>query len=115
MRLWCAVFRNFSRSAIEVEEAIGRHHRGFALLSGSDMAAARALGPLIGWTKLPWRSSSLPRIQKKPQGKGTICYWFPAVFLIAGAEGLIEFEYVNPDYRVRPQSRLAPCCPDGSL
>ena len=25
----------------------------------------------------------------------------PAVFFVGGTKGLIEFEYVNPDYRVR--------------
>jgi hypothetical protein len=25
----------------------------------------------------------------------------PAVFMLGGTKGLIEFEYVNPDYRVR--------------
>ena len=30
----------------------------------------------------------------------------PAVFILGGTKGLIEFEYVNPDYRVRLNPNL---------
>ena len=66
---------------VKVRETAGAHPLGFPLLSDSEMAASNAFGV------------SFQRAGRSPLP-------VPAVF-VSGADGIVRFQYVNPNYRVR--------------
>lgn len=80
---------------------------GFQLLSDSDMAAARSFGLAY---KLD--DAAVAELKKhsidveEASGQKQHMLPVPAVFLVGGTKGLIEFEYVNPDHRVRLSPEL---------
>ena len=80
----------------KVKETIDKHNMHYTLLSDNDMAGARALG-------IAFRLDDT--IYEKYNGYGIPIEEHrqlpvPSVFII-GTDGVIKFEYVNPDYRVR--------------
>ena len=85
----------------KLKETIDKHKMGFRLLSDSDMAAARSFRVAY---KLD--NASLMQLKKygidveEASGQKHHMLPVPAVFLVA-TNGLIQFEYVNPDYQVR--------------
>jgi peroxiredoxin len=85
----------------KLKETIDKHKMGFRLLSDSDMAAARSLRVAY---KLD--DATLSELKKysidveEASGQKHHMLPVPAVFLVA-TNGLIQFEYVNPDYKVR--------------
>lgn len=85
----------------KLKETIGKHRMNFRLLSDSDLAAARSFGVAY---KLD--DATLTQLKKygidveAASGQTHHVLPVPAVFLVA-TNGLILFEYVNPDYRVR--------------
>jgi peroxiredoxin len=85
----------------KLRETIDKHKMSFTLLSDSDMVAARSFRVAY---KLDDRS--LAEFRKynidveEASGQKHHMLPVPAVFLVA-TNGLIQFEYVNPDYKVR--------------
>jgi peroxiredoxin len=85
----------------KLKETIEKHKMGFRLLSDSDMAAAR--GFRVAY-KLD--DATLAELKKysidveEASGQKHHMLPVPAVFLVA-TNGLVQFEYVNPDYKVR--------------
>jgi peroxiredoxin len=85
----------------KLKETIDKHKMGFRLLSDSDMAAARSFRVAY---KLD--DATLAELKKysidveEASGQKHHVLPVPAVFLVA-TNGLIQFEYVNPDYKVR--------------
>jgi peroxiredoxin len=85
----------------KLKETIEKHKMGFRLLSDSDMAVARSFGVAY---KLD--DQTLAELKKynidveDASGQEHHMLPVPAVFLVA-MNGVIQFEYVNPDYKVR--------------
>ena len=85
----------------KLKETIDKHKMGFRLLSDSDMAVARSFRVAY---KLD--DATLAQLNKygidveEASGQKHHMLPVPAVFLVA-TNGLIQFEYVNPDYQVR--------------
>ena len=80
----------------KVKETIDKHNMHYTLLSDNDMAGARALGiafRLDDTLYEKYRGYGIP-IEEHRQLP------VPSVFIIS-TDGVIQFEYVNPDYRVR--------------
>ncbi len=74
---------------------------GFRLLSDTDMAVARSFG--VAYTLDDQTLAELKKFGvdvEDASGKKHHMLPVPAMFLVA-TNGLIQFEYVNPDYRVR--------------
>ncbi len=85
----------------KLQETILKHKLGFQLLSDSDMSTARAfrIAYKVDDTTLKYLREHGIDLEEA-SGKGHHLLPVPAVFFI-GTDGLIQFEYVNPDYRVR--------------
>jgi peroxiredoxin len=85
----------------KVRETLDKHKMGFTLLSDSEMIAARAFRVAY---KLD--DQTLQELRKynidveDASGQQHHMLPVPAQFLVA-TNGVIQFEYVNPDYRVR--------------
>jgi peroxiredoxin len=85
----------------KLKETIDKHKMGFVLLSDSDMIAARSFRVAY---KLD--DATLAELKKynidveEASGQKHHLLPVPAVFLVA-TNVLIQFEYVNPDYKVR--------------
>jgi peroxiredoxin len=91
----------------KLKETINKHQLGFPLLSDSDMAAARGFGvayKLDEATLVKLKAFGMDVEEASGQQHNMLPV--PAVFLIGGTKCLIEFEYVNPDYRVRISPEL---------
>ena len=90
----------------KLKETIDKHKMGFRLFSDSDMAAARSFRVAY---KLD--DATLAQLNKygidveEASGQKHHMLPVPAVFLVA-TNGLIQFEYVNPDYQVRLDPEL---------
>ena len=89
-----------------LKETIDKHKMGFRLLSDSDMAAARSFR-----VAYQLDDATLAQLKKygidveEASGQKHHRLPVPAVFLVA-TNGLIQFEYVNPDYQVRLNPEL---------
>ncbi len=85
----------------KLKETIDKHKMGFRLLSDSDMAAARCFR-----VAYQLDDATLAQLKKygidveEASGQTHHMLPVPAVFLV-GTNGLIQFEYVNQDYKVR--------------
>ena len=85
----------------ELKDSIGRHDLGFQLLSDSTMTAAAQFG-------LAWRAP--PNLVQEylawdidleaASGQSHHILPVPAVFIV-GTDGVVRFQYVNPNHRVR--------------
>jgi len=87
--------------ASKLKETIEKHKMGFRLLSDSDMAAVRSFG--VAYTLDDQTLAELKKYNIDVEDASGLKHHMlpvPAVFLIA-TNGLIQFEYVNPDYKVR--------------
>lgn len=85
----------------KLRETIEKHKLGFQLLSDSPMRAARAFGiayKVDDATLKQLRDSGIDL--EEASGEKHHQLPVPAVFLV-GTDSLIQFEYVNADYRVR--------------
>jgi len=90
----------------KLKETIDKHKMGFRLLSDSDMAAARSFRvayKLGDATVAELKKYSMD--VEEASGQKHHMLPVPAVFLVA-TNGLIQFEYVNPDYKVRLEPEL---------
>ncbi len=85
----------------KLTETIDKHKMGFRLLSDSDMAAGRSF-------RVAYRldDGTLAELKKygidveEASGQKHHMLPVPAVLLVT-TNGLIQFEYVNPDYKVQ--------------
>ena len=90
----------------KLRETIDKHKMGFRLLSDSDMVAARSFR-----VAYELDDQTLTELKKynidveDAAGQKHHMLPVPAVFLVA-TNGLIQFEYVNPDYKVRLDPEL---------
>jgi len=90
----------------KLKETMDKHKMGFQLSSDSDMAGARSFRVAY---KLD--DATLAELKKynidveEASGQKHHMLPVPAVFLVA-TNGLIQFEYVNPDYKVRLDPEL---------
>jgi peroxiredoxin len=90
----------------KLKETIDKHKMRFTLLSDSQMVAARSF-------RVAYRldDQMLAELKKysidveDASGQSHHMLPVPAVFLVA-TNGLIQFEYVNPDYKVRLDPEL---------
>ena len=90
----------------KVRETIGKHKMSFILLSDSDMVAARSFRvayKLDDQTLAEFKKYNID--VEDASGQRHHLLPVPAVFLVA-TNGLIQFEYVNPDYKVRLDPEL---------
>jgi peroxiredoxin len=84
-----------------LKETIEKHKMEFRLLSDSEMTAARSFG--VAYQLDETTLAELKKYQidvEEASGHMHHMLPVPAVFLVA-TNGLIQFEYVNPDYKVR--------------
>jgi peroxiredoxin len=90
----------------KVRETIDKHKMSFILLSDCDMAAARRFRvayKLDDQTLAEFKKYNID--VEDASGQSHHMLPVPAVFLVA-TNGLIQFEYVNPDYTVRLDPEL---------
>jgi len=90
----------------KLKETIDKHQMSFILLSDSDMVAARSFRvayKLDDQTLAEFKKYNID--VEEASGQKHHMLPVPAVFLV-GANGLIDFEYVNPDYKVRLDPEL---------
>jgi peroxiredoxin len=85
----------------KVRETLDRHKMGFTLSSDSEMMAARAFRvayKLDDQTLGEFRKYHID--VEDASGQKHHMLPVPAIFLVA-TNGLVQFQYVNPDYKVR--------------
>ncbi len=90
----------------KLRETIDKHKMGFTLLSDSQMSAAqsfRVAYQLDDQTLAEFKEYNID--VEEASGQKHHMLPVPAVFLV-GTNGLIQFEYVNPDYKVRLEPEL---------
>jgi peroxiredoxin len=90
----------------KLKETIDKHNMGFRLLSDSDMVAARSFRvayKLDDQTLAEFKKYNIDVDEASGQRHHMLPV--PAVFLVT-TNGLIQFEYVNPDYKVRLDPEL---------
>jgi len=90
----------------KVRETVDKHKMSFILLSDSDMVAARSFRvayKLDDQTLAEFKKYNID--VEDASGQSHHMLPVPAVFLVA-TNGLIQFEYVNPDYKVRLDPEL---------
>jgi peroxiredoxin len=90
----------------KIRETIDKHKMSFILLSDSDMVAARNFRvayKLDDQTLAEFKKYNIDL--EDASGQDHHMLPVPAVFLVT-MNGLIQFEYVNPDYKVRLDPEL---------
>jgi peroxiredoxin len=90
----------------KLKESIEKHKMGFRLLSDSNMAVARSFG--VAYTLDDQTLAELKKYNidvEDASGQKHHMLPVPAVFLVA-TNGLVQFQYVNPDYKVRLDPNL---------
>jgi peroxiredoxin len=90
----------------KIRETIDKHKMSFILLSDSDMVAARSFRvayKLDDQTLAEFKKYNID--VEDASGQNHHMLPVPAVFLVT-MNGLIQFEYVNPDYKVRLDPEL---------
>ncbi|WP_372871928.1 peroxiredoxin-like family protein [Shewanella sp.] len=94
----------------QLSASAGERQLDYLLLSDANMEASKAFG-LAFFTSEQTTQTYLNRMKlentlfKTPQGDERLVLPVPAVY-IADKKGLIHFQYVNPNFRVRPAPRL---------
>ncbi len=85
----------------KLRESTEKHKLGFRLLSDAQMAGAQAFGVAYTLDEPTLKQLKQYGIDvEEASGERHHQLPVPAVFLIS-TDGLIRFQYVNPDYRVR--------------
>ena len=90
----------------KLKETTEKHEMGFRLLSDSDMAVARSFG--VAYTLDDQTLAELKKYNidvEDASGQNHHMLPVPAVFLVT-TDGLVQFQYVNPDYKVRLDPHL---------
>ena len=80
----------------KMKETIDKHNMHYTLLSDNDMACARALGIAFRLDETTYKKYIGYGIPIEEHRQLPV----PSVFII-GTDGVIKFEYVNPEYSVR--------------
>ncbi|MGS0730157.1 redoxin domain-containing protein, partial [Shewanella sp. 0m-11] len=94
----------------KLKESMTEHELKYTLLSDADLHASKAFG-LAYFTseKVTNRYLSKLKLENKlwqtPQGEQRLVLPVPAIY-ITDSDGLIHFQYVNPNFRVRPAPEL---------
>jgi peroxiredoxin len=89
-----------------LRESIAKHKLGFRLLSDAQMVGAQAFGVAYRLDEPTLQQLKEFGIDvEKASGEKHHQLPVPAVFLV-GTDGLIRFQYVNPDYKVRLDPEL---------
>ena len=87
-------------------ESIGKHKMNYQLLSDSDMTGAKAFGIAFKVDDATIKKYEEYGIDlNAASGQAHNLLPVPAVFVI-GTDGVIKFEYVNPDYTVRLDPKI---------
>lgn len=85
----------------KLRQSVTRHSLTYELVSDPQVRAARAFGIVFRVSATTLKQyQRLGMEGKDPNGAENLMLPVPAVFLI-GRDGVIDFEYVNPDYTVR--------------
>lgn len=85
----------------KLRESIEKHKLGFRLLSDAQMVGAQAFGVAYTLDEPTMKQLKQYGIDvEEASGEKHHQLPVPAVFLVS-TDGLIRFQYVNPDYRVR--------------
>ena len=89
----------------KIQEFNAKSNYDFTLLSDSDLKAARALGVAFRVSDETFEALSSYNLDIE-DASGKTHHWLPvpSVFIV-DTEGVVRFEYVNPDYRVRIDSK----------
>ena len=89
----------------KIQEFTAKTDYDYTLLSDSDLAAARAMGIAFRVSDEGFETlNSYDLDIEDASGKKHHLLPVPSVFIV-NTEGVILFEYVNPDYRVRIDSK----------
>ena len=90
----------------KLRETIERHKLGFRLLSDAQMRGAQGFGVAYRLDEPTMQQLKQYGIDvEDASGERHHQLPVPAVFLV-GTDGRIRFQYVNPDYKVRPDPEL---------
>jgi len=84
-----------------LQESLDKHDLGFQLLSDSSMTAAVEFG--LGWQvpkSMVQKYTTYGIDLDAASGQSHHLLPVPAVFVV-GTDGVVRFQYVNPDHRVR--------------
>lgn len=85
----------------KLRESVEKHHLSYTLLSDSKMIAARAFGLAFQVSKETLERYKTINIDLEgASGESHHLLPVPAVFVL-GADGIIKFGYVNPNYKAR--------------
>ena len=87
-------------SPAKLKEAKGKSETNYILYSDSDGSFSKGLGIAF---KAPERYAQM--LSESSEGKNSGFLPVPAVFVV-NSEGLVMFQYINPDFRVRISARL---------
>ena len=89
----------------KIQEFMAKNEYDYTLLSDSDLKAARALGVAYQVNDKTVETLESYNIDiEDASGKTHHLLPVPSIFIV-DTEGVIQFEYVNPDYRVRIDSK----------
>lgn len=89
----------------KIQEFTAKNEYDYTLLSDSDLKAARALGVAYQVSDKTVETLESYNIDiEDASGKTHHLLPVPSIFIV-DTEGVIQFEYVNPDYRVRIDSK----------
>ncbi len=93
---------------IKLAQTIRKHKLNYLLLSDSKMKAARAFGIAFRVAEKARKRNNFDRDLEDASGEKHHLLPVPAAFII-GTDGIIKFEYVNPNYtvRIKPDLLLA--------
>ena len=90
----------------KLNESIDKHKMNYLLLSDSNMAGAKAFGIAYKLDDATIKKYDVYGIDLiGASGEKHYSLPVPAVFVI-GTDGIIKFEYVNPNYKVRLESNI---------
>ena len=89
----------------KIQEFMAKNEYDYTLWSDSDLKAARALGVAYQVSDKTVETLESYNIDiEDASGKTHHLLPVPSIFIV-DTEGVIQFEYVNPDYRVRIDSK----------
>lgn len=84
----------------ELRKTMTKKKLNYTLLSDSKMAASRAFGIAFVVANQGAKNKLTRKVIEKASGENHHQLPVPSVFIV-GTDGVIDFEYYNPDYRVR--------------
>ena len=97
-------------SVEDLQKSIGKHQLGYQLLSDFNSTASQAFG-LAYYSSQAVTDKYLSKmalknpLQQNPAGDKRLILPVPAIYVI-DSQGLVQFNYVNPNYKVRLHEAL---------